>query len=231
MVNRRKPSPHRERSDGSRSGRIQPLRANWVGASALLCVALRKDNNLVGAITAYREEVRPFTDKQIALLQNFAAQAVIAMENARLLTETREALDHQTATNEVLQTINSSPGDLGPVFDAMLEKAIRLCRGDRGVLWTIDGDRGDLAAARGLSAEFIALLRQRGDSGTNPALQQIIGGGRLHRVSRYRRERVLPLRRSARKGRGRSRRAKLDLGRGGQRRGRHRSVCDRPVSK
>ena len=141
-----------------------------------LGVPLLRGGDTIGFIQLSRQQVEPFTDRQIALVSTFADQAVIAIENTRLITEQREALEQQTATAEVLQVINASPGNLTPVFEAMLEKAIRLCGGDRGVLWTIEGGRGRLAAARGLPAEFVALLRERGESGTNSPLQRVVQG-------------------------------------------------------
>jgi GAF domain-containing protein len=145
------------------------------GVRTSVAVPMLKDNDLVGAIVIFRQEVRPFTDKQIELVTNFAAQAVIAIENARLLNELRqrtgdlsEALEQQTATSEVLGVISSSPGELEPVFRAMLEKAVRVCDAKFGTLFRYDGELLHLAAGTGTPPAFAEFQRRRGPFRTEP---------------------------------------------------------------
>jgi GAF domain-containing protein len=133
----------------------------------LMIVPMLKDNELVGAFTLARQEVRPFTDKQIELVQNFAAQAVIAIENARLLNELRqrtgdltEALEQQTATSEVLKVISSSPGNLEPVFATMLENAVRICEAKFGNIYRWDGDAFNLVTSHN-TPPALAAARKR----------------------------------------------------------------------
>src|SRR5262249_44963580 len=123
--------------------------ARYAGACTVLAVPLLKEDELVGVFGIYRREVRPFTDKQIELVQNFAAQAVIGIENTRLLNELRESLELQTATSEVLRVISSSPGELERVFQAMLANATKLCQAGYGTLWLRDGDAFRTAALQG----------------------------------------------------------------------------------
>ena len=140
--------------------------ARLAGAKSHIAVPMFKNDELAGAIVIYRQEVRPFTDKQVELVQNFAAQAVIAIENTRLLKELRqrtddlsESLEQQTATSEVLKVISSSPGELTPVFKAMLENAVRICEAKFGTMFMREGDAFRAVALHNAPPAYAELRR------------------------------------------------------------------------
>jgi transcriptional regulator with GAF, ATPase, and Fis domain len=155
--------------------------ADQLGIRTYLGVPVLKDKEIVGAISIYRKEVRPFTEKEIELIASFANQAVIAIENARLLNELRqrtsdltertaeltEALEQQTAASDVLQVISSSPGDLEPVFTTMLKNATRICDAKFGNVYLWDGDVLLLVAAHNTPPAF-AESRKRAPFRPNP---------------------------------------------------------------
>src|SRR6476469_717673 len=151
------------------------------GIRTFLAVPMLKDEELVGTVIIYRQEMRPFTDKQIELVKNFAAQAVIAIENTRLLNELRqrtadlsESLEQQTATSEVLRVISRSPGELEPVFQAMLENAVRICDAKFGNLMLREEDGFLIGATHGAHPAYVEYLRSERLFRHNTGLKQLV---------------------------------------------------------
>ena len=160
-----------------------------IGARSVLRVPLVKDGECIGGFVIFRQELSLFSEKQTALMQSFAAQAVIAIENARLLTELRESLEQQTATSEVLSVISRSPGDLQPVFQTMLQNALRICEASFGGIFGVDDGNPKLIVQRGLPPDFLAYLeREKPRAGPLHPLSRVVATRRAIHVADYSRD-------------------------------------------
>jgi signal transduction histidine kinase len=149
-----------QRTDAYQKGEPQFVAmTNLAGARTVLVVPMLKDDRVIGTLSTYRQEVRPFTDKQIELVKNFAAQAVIAIENTRMLNELRESLQQQTATANVLKVISRSTFDLNTVLQTLVESAVKLCKADSGTITRQKAGVFFRAEGYGYSPEFLQLVR------------------------------------------------------------------------
>jgi GAF domain-containing protein len=160
---------------------LRAIRSSPMDLQPVLSVPLLREDKAIGTINLRRTDVSPFTETQIALLQTFADQAVIAIENVRLFTELQErnrellqALDRETATGEILRVINNSPTSVEPVFKAILANGMRLCQADVGLLFLVEGDTSQCVADRGAPPEFVEPRRHSHRSGPYTGITRAI---------------------------------------------------------
>jgi two-component system NtrC family sensor kinase len=165
------------------------------GYRTIMSVPMLKEDKLVGVISIYRQEVRPFSEKQIEVVQNFASQAVIAIENTRLLNELRESLQQQTATADLLEVISRSAFDLRPVFETIAESAVRLCEARLAFIYRFDGELLRMVADYKTPAEF---KKWMADHPIRPGRDSATGRAALERRTIHIHDVQLPTRQSSR---------------------------------
>jgi signal transduction histidine kinase/uncharacterized protein YdeI (YjbR/CyaY-like superfamily) len=182
-------------SDTAKRDPLRVLTIEKLKARTFFAVPLLKEGAVIGAVVIYRREVRPFSEAQIRLVTTFADQAVIAIENVRLFNETKEALEQQTATSDILQVTSKSPTDVKPVFDTILANTLRLCEGSTAVLWTFDGQKLRIGAHRNMTEGAVRHLTENplepGD--WNPTAQAALERRTIHVLDVFAEPRYRPL--------------------------------------